>query len=60
MNNTNVLISFIVFFGTYNALSNTKIKELVQEPTIKTQCYKQTTKGTDTILHRIKCPMEVE
>ena len=56
MNDTNVLISFIVFFGTYNALSNTEIKELVQEPTIKTQCYKTTTKGTDTILHRIKCP----
>ena len=60
MNNTNVLIIFIVFFCTYNALSNTKIKELVQEPIIKTQCYKTTTKGTDTVLHRISCPMEVK
>ena len=60
MSDTNALLAFVVFFGTYNAFSNTDIKELVKEPTIKTQCYKQTTKGTDTMLHRIKCPSEVK
>jgi len=56
-----IMLSVITNIVVIVTVSDAKVNILdkINAP-IQLQCYKQTSKGIETMLHRIKCPMEDE